>query len=144
SYRDTYSQWMQPVLSNEYYRFYYQLQRNVDVEMGRVYEALQRSRFFQDTIVVFTSDHGDLLGAHGGMHQKWYTAYDESIRVPLIFSNPRLPQGTVVDTLTSHVDVVPTLLGLANLDPESLRVFLTADHTEARPLVGRDLSGLVA
>jgi choline-sulfatase len=144
SYRDTYAQWMQPVLSNEYFRFYYQLQRNVDVEMGRVYEALQRSRFFPDTIVMFTSDHGDLLGAHGGMHQKWYTGYDEAIRVPLIFSNPRLPQGATVNIPTSHVDLVPTLLGLANLDADALRAFLTPTHSEARPLVGRDLSDLVS
>jgi choline-sulfatase len=143
SYRDTYSQWMQPILTDDYYRYYYQLQRNVDVEMGRVYSALQASRFFADTIVVFTSDHGDLLGSHGGMHQKWYMAYDEATRVPLIFSNPRLPQGTTVDTLTSHVDVLPTLLGLANLDAASLLASLTTDHTEARELVGRNLAGLV-
>jgi len=144
SYRDTYSQWIQPILGPEYFRFYYQLHRNVDIEMGRVYDALQRTRFFQDTIIVWTSDHGDLLGAHGGMHQKWYTAYDETIRVPLVISNPRLPtQGQTVDIPTSHVDLLPTLLGLAGLDPEPLRRFLTDDHTEARPLVGRDLSGLV-
>ncbi|HEY7064218.1 MAG TPA: sulfatase-like hydrolase/transferase [Chloroflexota bacterium] len=143
SYRDTYSQWMQPVLSDEYFRYYYQLQRNVDIEMGRVYSALQASRFFQDTIVVFTADHGDLLGAHGGMHQKWYTAYEEATHVPLIFSNPRLPQGTTVDVVTSHVDVLPTLLGLANLDPAPLLAALSTDHTEARELVGRNLAGLV-
>ena len=143
SYRDSYSQWMQPILSDDYFRFYYQLQRNVDVEMGRVYSALQASRFFQDTIVVFTSDHGDLLGAHGGMHQKWYTAYEEATRVPLIFSNPRLPQGATVDILTSHVDVLPTLLGLANLDPAPRLASLAADHTESRELVGRNLAGLV-
>ena len=42
-----------------------------------------------DTIVVFTSDHGDLLGAHGGLMQKWYNAYDEAIRVPLLVRGPR-------------------------------------------------------
>ena len=42
-----------------------------------------------DTIVVFTSDHGDLLGAHGGLQQKWYNAYDEAIRVPMLVSGPR-------------------------------------------------------
>jgi choline-sulfatase len=144
SYRDTYSQWIQPVLGPDYYRFYYQLHRNVDTEMGRVYEALQRSRFFQDTIVVFTSDHGDMLGAHGGMHQKWYVAYEEALHVPLIIANPRFTnQGTGVEIPTSHVDVLPTLLGLAGLEPESLRRYLTVDHSEARPLVGRDLSSLV-
>ena len=41
-----------------------------------------------DTIVVFTSDHGDLLGAHGGLQQKWYNAFDEAIRVPLLVKGP--------------------------------------------------------
>ena len=48
-----------------------------------------RSGMADDTIVVFTSDHGDLLGAHGGLQQKWYNAYDEAIRVPLVVSGPR-------------------------------------------------------
>jgi choline-sulfatase len=112
--------------------------------MGRVYDALRRSRFFQDTIVVFTSDHGDMLGAHGGLHQKWYVAYDEALHVPLIFSSPRFTnQGTTVDLVSSHVDLIPTLLGLAGLDAEALRRQLAVDHTEARPFVGRDLSGVV-
>ena len=41
-----------------------------------------------DTIVVFTSDHGDLLGAHGGLVQKWYNAFDEATRVPLLVRGP--------------------------------------------------------
>ncbi|HLH25112.1 MAG TPA: sulfatase-like hydrolase/transferase [Chloroflexota bacterium] len=144
SYRDSYAQWVQPTLGPDYFRFYYQLQRNVDNEMARVYDALRRSRFFEDTIVVFTSDHGDLLGSHGNMHQKWYTAYEETTHVPLIISNPNLAtKGQSVDIPTSHIDLVPTLLGLAGLDPEPLRRALSSDHTEARPLVGRDLSGLV-
>ena len=41
-----------------------------------------------DTVVVFTSDHGDLLGAHGGLKQKWFNAFDEAIRVPLLVKGP--------------------------------------------------------
>jgi arylsulfatase A-like enzyme len=67
--------------------------------------------------VVFTSDHGDLLGAHGDLHQKWYMAYDEAVHVPLIISNPRLfPEPQSTHTLTGHTDLLPTLLGLAGLD----------------------------
>ena len=59
-----------------------------------------------DTIVVFTSDHGDLLGAHGGLQQKWYNAFDEAIRVPLLVS--RAPASTTgaggITIPTSHVD----------------------------------------
>ena len=109
-----------------------------------VYQALLNSRFRDDTIVIFTSDHGDLLGSHADMHQKWYTAYDEAIRVPLIVSNPRLfPHTRAVQTLTSHIDLLPTLLRLSGLNPERLRRVLMRDYSDALPLVGRDLSPLV-
>lgn len=146
SYRDTYRKFMQPILlGNPYYRFYYQAHQNVDEQLGRIYEALQQSTFFNNTIVVFTSDHGDLLDAHGGLHQKWYTAYEEALHVPLIVTSPLLAgsQARTTDILTSHVDIVPTLLGLAGLDAETLRQQLAADHTEAQPLVGKDLSPLI-
>ncbi len=67
-----------------YRRLYYYLHKLVDRAIARVLEALDASGMADDTIVVFTSDHGDLLGAHGGMMQKWYNAYDEAIRVPLV------------------------------------------------------------
>ena len=62
----TQAQWihdlLQPIVDREYYsRFYYQLHKNVDQEMMKVYQALKNSRFYEDTIVIFTSDHGDML-----------------------------------------------------------------------------------
>lgn len=78
------------------------------------------------------------------MHQKWHNAYEETIHVPLIFSNPILfPEPEAVHTLTSHVDLLPTLLGLAGADQAELQATLGQDHTEVHPLVGRDLSPLV-
>ena len=134
-----------PIEPSHYWRYYYQLNKNVDQEMMKVMDALLLSRFKDDTIVILTSDHGDLLGSHYYMHQKFFQAYDESIRVPLIIWNkqlfPSAPQP--VDTLTNHVDLVPTLLGLAGIDPEPIRQQLAKDHSEARPFVGRDLSPLI-
>jgi choline-sulfatase len=145
SYQESYAIWMQPVVDRERYsRFYYQLHKNVDEQMMVVYQTLLNSRYRDDTIVIFTSDHGDLLGSHHDMHQKWYTAYDEALRVPLIISNPKLfPQERAIQTLTSHVDLLPTLLGLAGLDAERLRQKLMPDFSDALPLVGRNLSPLV-
>lgn len=145
SYRDSYDQFFQPsLMTPNFFRLYYQLHWNVDIQLGRVYSALKATRFFHNTIVVFTSDHGELLGAHGGMHQKWYQSYDEALRVPLIFSNPILfPQPKSHTIPTSHIDIVPTLLGLAGLNAESLRQNLAPTHTEARPLVGRNLAPLI-
>jgi choline-sulfatase len=143
-YRDTYNDWMQGVPPHDYWRLYYQLQKESDDEMHRVYEALKSSRYYENTIVAFTSDHGDLLGSHGYMHQKWHNAYDEALRVPMIFSNPTMfPEPVGLDDVTSHIDLLPTLLGLAGLDPQALLPTVAHGHTDAVPLVGRDLSGLV-
>lgn len=143
-YRNAYHEWLQVVPPQDYWRLYYQLQKNSDDEMYRVYEALKASSFYDNTIVVFTSDHGDLLGSHGYMHQKWHNAYEETVRVPMIISNPTMfPQPVGVDALTSHVDVIPTLLGLAGLNPADLLATVAVGHTDAVPLVGRDLSPLV-
>ena len=71
-----------------YRRLYYYLHKLVDQAIGRILDALEASGMADDTIVVFTSDHGDLLGAHGGLQQKWYNAFDEAIHVPLVVNGP--------------------------------------------------------
>ena len=125
-------------------KFYYQVQATVDEQISRVLEALRSSNAYENTIVVFTSDHGDMQGAHGGMHEKWHTAYEEALHVPFVVSSPLLPSGArELDVPTSHADLIPTLLGLAGIDPDAALVRLQADHAEARPLVGRDLSEAV-
>jgi arylsulfatase A-like enzyme len=125
-------------------RFYYQLQRTVDEQIGRVLTALRGTRAYENTIVVFTSDHGDMLGAHGGMHQKWHNAYEETVHVPFVVSTPLFQGGRrEADMPTSHADLLPTLLGLASINPTEALQRVAATHTEARPLVGRDLSGLI-
>jgi choline-sulfatase len=148
SYRDTYHVWLNPVLDDEQYcRYYYQLHKNVDGEMMKVFTALQNSRYKDDTIVVFTSDHGEMLVAHGGMHQKMYQAYEETTRVPLMIWYPKRITGPrSVDALTSHADLAPTLLGLAGIDRddrEAIRQKLAVNHSDAVPFVGRDLSPLI-
>jgi arylsulfatase A-like enzyme len=123
-------------------KFYYQLQATVDEQVTRVLDALAASPAAADTIVVFSSDHGDMQGAHGGMHEKWHVAYEEALRVPLIVADPRSPEGgREVEMPTSHADLLPTLLGLVGIDEGEALATLREDHREARPLVGRDLSG---
>ena len=72
----------------EYRRLYHFLQVLVDAAIMRILDELHARGLADDTIVVFTSDHGDMLGAHGGLLQKWHNAFDESIRVPLLVSGP--------------------------------------------------------
>jgi arylsulfatase A-like enzyme len=125
-------------------KFYHQLQATVDEQVTRVLDALAASPAGEETIVVFSFDHGDMQGAHGGMHEKWHVAYEEALRVPLIVSWPaRWEGGREVEMPTSHADLLPTLLGLAGIEQEAALATLRRDHDEARPLVGRDLSGAV-
>ena len=127
-----------------YRRLYYYLHKIVDQAVSRILNALDASGMADDTIVVFTSDHGDLLGAHGGLQQKWCNAFDEATRVPMMISGPgitSMPGGLSLPT--SHVDLIPTLMGLAGIDVERAAAGVAEHHTEARPLPGRDLSGLL-
>ncbi len=100
----------------DYVDFYAHLHRVVDEKIGRLLAALGngpgslRSR----TVIVRISDHGELGLSHGGLRQKMFNAYEESIRVPLVVSSPELfPEARESDALASLVDVVPTMLGLA-------------------------------
>jgi arylsulfatase A-like enzyme len=127
-----------------YRRLYYYLHKLVDQAIGQILESLERNGMADDTIVVFTSDHGDLLGAHGGLVQKWCNAFDEATRVPLLIAGPGIaPGGDGVTIPTSHVDLIPTLLGLAGIDVEQAAAGVATRHDEAHPLPGRDLSGIV-
>jgi len=142
SYRTIYPQALQPILNSSfYYRLYYQLQKNADEQMQNVYEALAHSSFYDNTIVIFTSDHGDLLGSHGYLHQKWYTAYEEVLHVPFVIYNKKLfPSPKRLDALTSHLDLLPTMLGLAQANVPEIQSRLKQKFTEVHPFVGRDLS----
>jgi arylsulfatase A-like enzyme len=125
-------------------KFYYQLQATVDEQITRVLDALQASGAAGNTIVVFSSDHGDMQGAHGGMHQKWHNAYEETLRVPFVVSSPLFPGGArELEVPTNHADLIPTLLGLAGIDHDATLARLRDDHSDARPLVGRDLSAAI-
>ena len=102
----------------DYVNFYAHLHRVVDAKIGRLLGALGSADDPQSlrsrTVVVRCSDHGEMGLAHGGLRQKMFNAYEETINVPLVFSNPTLfPTGAETDALASLVDVLPTLLTLA-------------------------------
>ena len=127
-----------------YRRLYHYLHVLVDAAIMRILDELHARRLADDTIIVFTSDHGDLLGAHGGLLQKWHNAFDEAIRVPLLVSGPDIDPGAGgVEIATSHVDLVPTLLGLAGVDVAAAAAAVARHHVETQPLPGRDLGPLL-
>ena len=128
-----------------YRDLYYRLHLEVDGPIDSVRKTVSGNTL-NETILFRTSDHGDLLGAHGGLHQKWFTLYDEATRVPFQIvrtgRNPSEPK-TILDIPTSHVDLIPTALGMAGLEEKELSLKLSDSFTEMHPLPGCDLSPLI-
>jgi arylsulfatase len=94
---------------------YYAMVEQVDHELGRILEALDRTGQRENTVVVFMSDHGESLGDHGLVH-KGCRFFDGLTRVPLIVSWPgHLERGLRSDALVELTDVMPTLMELAGL-----------------------------
>src|SRR4051794_10799712 len=145
SYVDNWGSIIAPQPWNEMHlKFYYQMHAEVGRQITRVLDALRESAARENTIVIFSSDHGDMQGAHGGMHEKWHVAYEEALHVPFIVASPLLPGGArELDIPTNHADLIPTLLGLAGIDPEQALIKMRSDHSDAHPLVGRDLSAAI-
>lgn len=87
----------------------------VDDQVGRIVELLRRRGELDRTVIVFTSDHGDMMGAHRLMQKGHLLHYEEAVHVPLIISHPDAG-ATRTDDLVSLVDLAPTLLELAGVD----------------------------
>lgn len=94
---------------------YYAMVELVDREVGRVIAALKASGQYENTVILFHSDHGEMLGDHG-IYLKGPYFYDPLVKVPLIISCPaRLLTGTRRSALTELVDIAPTLLELSGI-----------------------------
>jgi len=86
----------------------------VDYEIGRVLAAIKENA--EDAIIIYTSDHGDSLGSHR-IQSKGPAMYDEITNIPLFIKDPRLQsQGKFINALASHIDLVPTILELFDLE----------------------------
>jgi arylsulfatase len=103
-----------PARYQDYLTRYYRLVTEVDQVVGRLLDELDGQGVANDTLVVYIGDNGYFQGDRG-LADKWYP-YDESIRVPLIVRDPRLPvarRGLVADALALNIDVAPTVLAAA-------------------------------
>jgi len=104
----------------------------VDHELGRLLGTLADRGRLRDTLVAVTSDHGESLGEHGEASHGM-TLYDAALRVPWLLAGPGVPEGRVVSGIARTIDVAPTLLSMAGLDPlpgadgEDLSPFLDAE-----------------
>jgi len=92
----------------------------IDTKVGEIMEALENNGYGDNTIVIFTSDHGDCLTDHG--HSQKWTMYDTITRMPMIVWAPdRFKGGLKVDGLCQQMDIGPTILELAGVDvPETM------------------------
>ncbi len=100
---------------------YYGMMSEVDAEIGRLVEALKSFGDYENTLIVFTSDHGELLGDHWQFAK--YAYFEQTFHIPLIVRDPGAEadagRGTAVEAFTENVDVMPTILERAGLEVPS-------------------------
>ncbi|MGO9452419.1 MAG: sulfatase-like hydrolase/transferase [Candidatus Binataceae bacterium] len=116
-----------------YGQFYAYLNALADTYLMQILDTLDAKGLTANTLIVRVADHGEMGLSHGGLRQKDYTAYEEMIRIPLIFSNPILfPKPVETDCLAGLIDVLPTLATVAGLQAQQ----------QQWSLQGRDLTPL--
>ena len=107
-----------PEKYQKYTKNYYRLVSGMDRSIGQVLKALSENGAADNTVIVFIGDNGYFLGEHG-LADKWYP-YEESVRVPMLIFDPRLPvecRGRTNDDWVLNVDIAPTFCSLAGLTP---------------------------
>ncbi len=103
-----------PEIVQQHIADYYGMISSQDYEMGRVIKTLEAKGCLDNTIVIYTSDHGLAVGQHGLFGKQ--NLYEHSIRVPSIFAGPGVSEGVTVDELTYLYDVFPTVCDLTDVD----------------------------
>ncbi len=115
-------------------KHYYAFATFIDYEIGRLMEHLEKKGIADNTIVIFSSDHGETLGSHNGMVDKGWSHFEEIQRIPLIVKDPRLDSskgGKEIEKLASLLDIYPTILDYAGADYDKH----IADGASVKPLV---------
>ncbi len=113
--------------------YYYNCLRDVDRRLGQLLWALKQSGQLENTIIVYTTDHGERAGAHG-LRQKAGTIYREEANVPMIIAHPDHKGGRTTKALMGAIDIAPTLMSMAGLP---------ASAVASKQLPGVDVSGLL-
>lgn len=118
------------------HNYYLNCLRDVDRNMAAVLDELEASGQSSRTIIIMTSDHGDMDGAHR-LHAKGAVSYREQNNVPLIIIHPDYPGGRQCKAVTSHLDLAPTLVSLTGVE-------LSRRANIVRELPGKDFSQLLS
>jgi choline-sulfatase len=114
-----------------YLNFYGNLMRSSDNYLVEVLNKLEERGIYDDTLIIRTSDHGEMGMSHGGLRQKNFNFYEETLNVPLVYSNPKLfPHPYTSDALVSHVDLLPTLASLVKAPKSARRDWAGVDYSD--------------
>ncbi|MBK8505938.1 MAG: sulfatase-like hydrolase/transferase [Saprospiraceae bacterium] len=126
----------------DYIRRYWGYCGYIDQEIGRIFNSLKKSGQWENTFIVFTSDHGDMLTAHGMIFKLGSNGYEELFRVPAIFKIPGIKGvGSEYSALTSSIDILPTILHAAQIqahqgiDGENLLPIFNHQQSSVRDFV---------
>jgi choline-sulfatase len=120
-----------PQMKRNYLNFYGNLMKSSDAYLVQILNALTSSGLLDKTLVIATADHGEMGATHGGMRQKNFNFYEEAIRVPLVYSNPRLfKKAHTTNALVSHVDFLPTLATLVGAPAKARADWQGVDYSD--------------
>lgn len=121
-----------------YIRHYYAFMSSIDEQIGRLIGYLKRHDLYDNTVIIFTADHGESLGIHGGLCDKSYFMYEETCRIPLLVKPTKGGEARPVrdDRFVSTCDIHATILGLAGVDtmPPGADGCSFASALEGKPL----------
>ena len=117
--------------------YYINCIRSVDQQLERIFQELDALGLADNTVIVFTSDHGEAAGAHG-LHGKGPFAYEETMHLPLYVVHPDVKGGQDCRALTSHIDFAPTLLAMAGVPSGRI------GELAKRALPGKDFSSALS
>ena len=117
--------------------YYFNCISDNDRSIDTILTELENLGMLDNTIVIMTADHGELVGAHGGMYGKGATAYREQNNVPFVIYHPDMSGGKKCMAVSAHNDIVPTILGMTGADKKQKKQVLAK-------LKGKDISPLLA
>ena len=131
-------------------RYYYAFTTLIDRQIGRMMDHLEAKGLLENTTVIFTADHGQTLGSHGGLTDKGWHHFEETHRIPMIMRSPETAgERVVINELVSSIDIYPTLLDIAggecdeaDIHGRSLLPLMNGTTTKWRDCVVTEFNGL--
>jgi arylsulfatase len=121
---------------HSYYNYYLNCLRDNDRSIQQIVDAMNDLDLWKDTVVILTSDHGEMAGAHGGLRGKGPMCYEANAHVPLLIAHPEAKAGTSCGALTCHMDLLPTFVSLAGVPEDKVPAVV-------KKRAGCDFAGLI-